>query len=86
MKNSRKLFNKKGDGLSSVVIAIVFIIIVLLMVPAFRGMQHDNTNATRAISNSNNSFINNALTDAGQGATYNLDADPWEVTEATNVD
>lgn len=81
----KKLFNKKGDALSSIIVAIVFIIIALIMVPAFRGMQVDNTNATKAISYSHINFINEGLSDAGNGADYQLDADLWDTTDATNV-
>jgi hypothetical protein len=83
MKN--KLFNKKGDALSSIIVAIVFIIIALIMIPAFRGMQVDNTSATKAISNSHITFVNEGLTDAGSGADYQLDTDLWDTTDATTV-
>jgi hypothetical protein len=83
MKN--KLFNKKGDSLSSIIVSIVFIILALIMIPAFRGMQVDNTNATNAISRSHISFVNEGLTDAGAGANYQLDNDVWDTTDATNV-
>lgn len=86
MKNSvKKLFNKKGDALSSIIITLVFIIIALIMVPAFRGMQVDNTNGAKALSNSHISFINEGLTDAGAGANYQLDADGWTPTDASSV-
>ena len=81
----KKLFNKKGDALSSIIVAIVFIIIALIMVPAFRGMQVDNTNATKAISYSHINFVNEGLSDAGNGANYQLDTDFWDTTEASNV-
>lgn len=81
----KKLFNKKGDALSSIIITLVFIIIALIMVPAFRGMQVDNTSAARALSNSHISFVNEGLTDAGAGADYQLDADNWNTTDASNV-
>lgn len=82
----KKLFRKKGDALSGVILAIVFIIIVLLTIPAFRGIQNDNTSATRAISKTNVNFVNEGLEDAGGSAGYNLDTDLWETTEATSVD
>lgn len=83
MKTSAKrLFNRKGDALSTIIIALIFIIIALVMVPAFRGMQVDNTNATKAISKSHISFVNEGLTDAGGGAHYQLDTDSWDTMDA----
>jgi len=84
MKN--KLFNKKGDSISSIIVAIVFIILALIMIPAFRGMQVDNTSATKAISYSHVNFVNEGLSDAGNGADYQLDADLWNTANASNVD
>lgn len=81
----KKLFNKKGDALSSIIVAIVFIIIALIMIPAFRGMQVDNTNAIKAISYSHINFVNEGLSDAGNGADYQLDADLWDSFDASNV-
>lgn len=81
----KKLFNKKGEALSTIIISLVFIIIALIMIPAFRGMQVDNTNATKAISYSHISFVNEGLADAGDGADYQLDTDIWNTTDATNV-
>lgn len=86
MKTSAKrLFNRKGDALSTIIIALIFIIITLVMVPAFRGMQVDNTNATRALSSSHISFVNEGLSDAGGGADYQLDTDAWNTTDAEGV-
>ena len=48
-------------------------------------MQVDNTNATKAISYSHINFVNEGLSDAGNGADYQLDADLWDTTDATNV-
>ncbi len=82
----KKLFNKKGDALSSIIVAIIFIIIALIMIPAFRGIQVDNTNATKAISYSYINFVNEGLSDAGHGANYLLDTDLWDTFDAFNVD
>lgn len=83
MKTSAKrLFNRKGDALSTIIIALIFIIIALVMVPAFRGMQVDNTNATEAISTAHISFVNKGLADAGGEAGYQLDSDSWDTTNA----
>jgi len=84
-KSVKKLFNKKGDSLSSIIVSIVFIILALITIPAFRGMQVDNTNATNAISKSHISFVNEGLADAGGGADYQLDTDTWETTDANSV-
>lgn len=84
MRKCSKLFNKKGD-ISAVIIALVFIIITFLVVPAFRGMQVDNTNASKALSHSSISFVNSGLEDAGSAAGYQLDTEGWQTTEADNV-
>ncbi len=81
----KKLFRKKGDALSGVILAIVFIIIVLLTIPAFRGIQNDNTSAASAISRTNINFINEGLEDAGEAPGYNLDTEQWGITDATSV-
>jgi len=81
----KKLFRKKGDALSGVILAIVFIIIVLLTIPAFRGIQNDNTSATSAISKTNIDFINEGLRDAGGTAGYDLDTESWGITEAEGI-
>lgn len=44
MKN---FFNRKGDGLSGVTFTIIMIVIVLLSVPAFRALMHDNAQASK---------------------------------------
>lgn len=82
-KNFIKKITKRGDALSTVVITIFLIIIALIMVPAFRGMQVDNTSATRALSNSHVNFVNEGLSDAGGGANYQLDTEDWSTTDAT---
>ena len=82
----KKMFNRKGDALSSIIITIVFIIIALIMVPAFRGMQKDNTSSTGAISNSHINFVNEGLNDAGGAAGYQLDVDTWDTTNASGID
>lgn len=81
----KKLFRKKGDALSGVILAIVFIIIVLLTIPAFRGIQNDNTSAAGAISETNINFINEGLRDAGGTAGYDLDTEQWGITEAQGI-
>lgn len=81
----KKLFRKKGDALSGVILAIVFIIIVLLTIPAFRGVQHDNTSAVGAISKTNINFINEGLEEAGGAAGYDLNTESWELERATGI-
>lgn len=84
-RTAKKFFNRKGDALSTIIIALIFIIITLIMVPAFRGMQVDNTNAAKAMSSTHINFVNEGLTDAGGQASYQLDTDSWETTDAENV-
>ena len=71
--------------MSGVILAIVFIIIVLLTIPAFRGIQHDNTSAASAISKTNIKFINEGLEDAGGTAGYDLDDDSWVPINAEGI-
>lgn len=75
MKMNKK-FSRKGDGLSSIIITIVFIIIVILVVPAFRGMQKDNTSSTKALSGTTMNFTDSGVTDASK-AGYNLNQSDW---------
>lgn len=72
----RRFFNRKGDGLSSIIVAIIFIIIVLLTVPAFRGMQSDNTTSIKGLATTTKNFTNQGINDS-IGSGYNLNEGDW---------
>ena len=79
----KKILNRKGDGLSSIIVAIIFIVIALLIIPAFRGIQSDSSNGTKAISNTNVQFVNAGLGDSGNAPTYGGTTGAWTTTDAT---
>ncbi|QUH22002.1 hypothetical protein [Alkaliphilus sp. B6464] len=72
----KKLMNRKGDGLSTIVISIIFIILILLTVPAFRGMQSDNTTSIKGLASTTKNFTDEGIEDS-VGSGYNLNSRDW---------
>lgn len=66
---------KKGDGLATVIIGIVFIVLVLLIVPAFKGLQKSGTQQSKGIAITNENLTTQALTDAAGMAGFGYKGD-----------